>query len=376
MILNDFNSKKLSALGLGCMRLPLEDKDSGRIDETASAEMLDYAIKNGINYFDTAWAYHNGNSETVMGKLLQKYPRDSFYLASKFPGYDLSSFGKAEEIFEKQLQKCRVDHFDFYLFHNVCEMNIDAYLDKENGVYDYLIKQKKNGRIKHLGFSTHGTLETVKRFIDAYGDAIEFCQIQLNWLDWYFQSADEKVELLNKKNIPIWVMEPVRGGRLLSLPESSKQRLSALHPDWTLAEWAFRFLQSIDGVCVTLSGMSNMKQLSENIETYKDIKRLSDEDMSTLLDIAHRMTAKNTVPCTACSYCTAYCPKGLDIPRLIELYNEHSYSGGGFIAPMALSALEDGKKPSACVGCKSCEKVCPQRIKISEVMSNFSKMIK
>jgi len=376
MILNDFNSKKLSALGLGCMRLPLEDKDSGRIDETASAEMLDYAIKNGINYFDTAWAYHNGNSETVMGKLLQKYPRDSFYLASKFPGYDLSSFGKAEEIFEKQLQKCRVDHFDFYLFHNVCEMNIDAYLDKENGVYDYLIKQKKNGRIKHLGFSTHGTLETVKRFIDAYGDAIEFCQIQLNWLDWYFQSADEKVELLNKKNIPIWVMEPVRGGRLLSLPESSKQRLSALHPDWTLAEWAFRFLQSIDGVCVTLSGMSNMKQLSENIETYKDIKRLSDEDMSTLLDIAHRMTAKNTVPCTACSYCTAYCPKGLDIPRLIELYNEHSYSGGGFIAPMALSALEDGKKPSACVGCKSCEKVCPQRIKISEVMSDFSKMIK
>ena len=376
MIYNDFRGIKLSALGLGCMRLPLENKESGKIDETASAEMLDFAIKNGINYFDTAWAYHGGNSETVMGKLLEKYPRDSFYLASKFPGYDIKAYEKKEEIFEQQLKKCRVDHFDFYLFHNVCESDIDAYLNKELGLYEYLIEQKEKGRIKHLGFSTHGSLKTTKRFIEAYSENIEFCQIQLNWLDWYYQSARLKVELLNQKNIPIWVMEPVRGGRLLSLPEAYKQRLGALQPDRTLAEWAFRYLQSIDGVSVTLSGMSNMQQLSENIKTYEQRLPLSETEMTTLLDIAHKMTANSSVPCTACSYCTEYCPKKLDIPKLIELYNELCNSDKKADASRILSAFAFDKKPSACVGCKSCEKVCPQKIKISEVMTSFAQKTK
>ena len=202
--------------------------------------MIAYAMKNGVNYYDTAWGYHGGQSEIVMGELLKEYPRDSFYLASKFPGYDLSNMGKVEEIFEKQLEKCQVDYFDFYLFHSVSEGNIDAYLDRSNRIYEYLCEQKKNGRIRHIGFSTHGTLETVKRFLDAYGDVIEFCQIQLNWLDWDYQKANEKVRLMNELNIPIWVMEPVRGGGLCRLAPKYADKLHAIAPERTFAEWAFR----------------------------------------------------------------------------------------------------------------------------------------
>jgi len=217
MIYKEFQDLKLSALGLGAMRLPVMDGDDARIDEKAAGGMVAYAMEHGINYYDTAWGYHNGNSELVMGKLLSGYPRESFYLASKFPGYDLSNMDKVEEIFEKQLEKCQVDYFDFYLFHNVCEMNIDAYLDRSHGIYDYLMKQNENGRIRHLGFSAHGNYDVMKRFLDAYGEGMEFCQIQLNYLDWTFQDAKSKVELLKEYHLPVWVMEPVRGGKLASL---------------------------------------------------------------------------------------------------------------------------------------------------------------
>ena len=153
MIYKDFQDLKLSALGMGAMRLPVIDGDDSKIDEAAAKEMVAYAMEQGVNYYDTAWGYHDGNSELVMGRALKEYPRDSFYLATKFPGYDLSNMDKVEEIFEKQLEKCQVEYFDFYLFHNVCEMNIDAYLDEKYGIYDYLMKQKENGRIRHLGFS-------------------------------------------------------------------------------------------------------------------------------------------------------------------------------------------------------------------------------
>lgn len=369
---NTFQNLNLSALGLGAMRLPTIDGNDAQIDEAASAKMLAYAMENGINYYDTAWGYHSGNSETVMGKLLKAYPRNSFYLASKFPGYDLSNMNKVAEIFEKQLEKCQVEYFDFYMFHNVCELNIEGYLDAKFGIFEYLMEQKKNGRIRHLGFSTHGTLETMTRFLDAYGAHMEFCQIQLNWLDWDFQDAKAKVELLNKYNIPIWVMEPVRGGSLVNLAEEYQNRLQALNPKRSLAEWAFRFLQSIPGVTMTLSGMSNMEQLAENIKTYETKEPLTDAEMDTLLTIAKEMTSKNTLPCTGCKYCTTHCPQGLNIPWFIELYNEHIYSGGGFIAPMAMSSLSEDKKPSACLGCKACEMVCPQKIKIADMMTDFA----
>lgn len=375
MVYKEYQDLKLSALGLGTMRLPVIDGDDARVDEEKTAEMVAYAMEKGINYYDTAWGYHSGNSETVMGKVLSRYDRNSYYLATKFPGYDLSNMDKVEEIFEKQLEKCRVDYFDFYLVHNVCEMNIDAYLDEKYGIYEYLVKQKENGRIRHLGFSAHGSCEVMKRFLDKYGKSMEFCQIQLNWLDWSFQNAKGKMELLKEWKLPVWVMEPLRGGKLASLKAEDEARLKALRPDESVPAWAFRFLQALPEVTMVLSGMSNMEQLKENIETFERDKPLNKEEWEGILGIADEMLKQSNLPCTACHYCVSHCPKGLNIPELIDMYNEHCFTGGGFLAPMLIATIPEEKRPSACVGCRSCEAVCPQQIKISEAMSDFTKKL-
>lgn len=375
MIFKAFQDLKLSTLGFGAMRLPVIDGNDGMIDEAAALQMVDRAMAAGINYYDTAWGYHDGNSELVLGRALSRYPRDSFYLATKFPGYDLSNMGKVEEIFEEQLKKCGVDYFDFYLFHNVCEMNIDAYLDEKYGIFAYLTEQKRNGRIKHLGFSAHGGLPVIERFLAAYGKDMEFCQIQLNYLDWEFQGAKAKAELLNQWNIPIWVMEPLRGGRLAKLSEKHAARLSELRPEEAIPAWAFRFLQTIPGVKMILSGMSNAQQLEANLRTFGEDRPLNTAEMDTLMGVAKEILAEKRLPCTACHYCVSHCPQGLDIPMLLELYNEHNFTGGGFIAPMALMAVPEEKRPTACIGCRSCEAVCPQQIKISEALADFSQKL-
>ena len=371
MIYKNFQNHKLSALGLGAMRLPVIGEDDSKIDETAAEKMVDYAMEHGINYYDTAWGYHGGQSELVIGRALKRYPRESYYLATKFPGYDLSNMDKVEEIFEKQLKKCGVEYFHFYLFHNVCEMNIDAYLDDKYGIYRYLMKQKRAGRIRHLGFSAHGSYDVMKRFLEAYGEGMEFCQIQLNYLDWNFQDAKGKLELLAEHQLPVWVMEPLRGGKLAELSEEDAELLKNLRPDESVPAWAFRFLQSIPGVTMVLSGMSNSEQLRENIQTFEEEKPLNSKEMEKLLKIANNMVEKIALPCTACRYCVSHCPQGLDIPALLALYNEHCVTDGGFIAPMALSAIPEEKRPGACIGCRSCEAVCPQQIKVSEAMADF-----
>ena len=376
MIYRDFKGLKLSALGFGTMRLPVKEGDDSRIDEKQAAEMFDYALGHGVNYFDTAWGYHSGQSEVVTGKILSAYPRERFFLASKFPGYDLSNMGKTEEIFEKQLEKCRVDHFDFYLVHNVCELNIDAYLDEGYGTMDYLRRQKANGRIRHLGFSAHGALPVMKRFLEKYGADMAFCQLQINWLDWKFQSADQKVELVKAYGLPVWVMEPLRGGKLAALPEADMEKLKTFRPDESAAAWAFRFLQSLPEVTVTLSGMSDFEQVRQNIRTFETDRPLNEAEKAALAAIAERMTGETSLPCTACRYCTSHCPRHLDIPELIKLYNEHRFTGGGFIAPMVMGTLPEDKRPSACIGCRSCEKVCPQQIRISEMMKDFTQRLK
>lgn len=371
MIYSDFQGLKLSSLGMGAMRLPLTGGSDAAIDEAMTAEMVAYAMEHGVNYYDTAWGYHSGCSETVMGRILGRYPRQSYYLATKFPGYDLANMDKVKAIFDEQLKKCGVEYFDFYLFHNVCEMNIDAYLDERHGIYAYLTEQKKNGRIRHLGFSAHGSCAVMKRFLDAYGSQMDFCQIQLNWLDWTFQDAKAKVELLREYGLPIWVMEPLRGGKLATLGDEYAARLQALRPEEPIPAWSFRFLQSIPGVTLSLSGMSNPAQVRENVQTYETCAPLSPNEMSALLGVADEMTRKATLACTGCRYCVDHCPQGLDIPELIKLYNEHCFTGGGFRAPMALMAMPPEKHPDACVGCRSCEAVCPQQIKISETMRDF-----
>lgn len=375
MIYRSFQDLKLSALGMGAMRLPVIDGDDTRVDQELVNKMVACAMEGGVNYYDTAWGYHGGQSELAMGRALAAYPRESFYLADKFPGYDLSNMDKVEEIFEKQLEKCGVEYFDFYLVHNVCELNIEEYLNPAHRIYDYLTAQKKNGRIRHLGFSAHGSRAVIERFLSVYGDAMEFCQLQINYLDWNFQDAKGKVALLRERGLPVWVMEPVRGGSLASLKPEYEERLRALRPDETIPAWAFRFLQSIPEVTVTLSGMSNLEQMQQNIATFGEEKPLSVQEMDALLGIADEMVKKIALPCTACRYCTTHCPQGLDIPHLLALYNEHAYSNGGFIAPMAVSAIEEDKRPNACIGCRSCEAVCPQQIKISEAMADFSRML-
>ena len=373
MIYNDFQGLKLSALGMGNMRLPILDGDDSRIDIDTAREMFDYCMKSGINYFDTAYGYHGGQSELVVGELLKSYDRASFYLASKFPGYDLNNMPKIKEIFPDQLKKCQVDYFDFYLFHNVCELNINQYLDPQYGIYDYLIKQRDDGRIRHLGFSIHGDINVMKRFLDAYGKDMEFCQIELNYFDYRFQDAKAKVDLLKEWNIPVWVMEPVRGGQLATLPDEQATKLKSLRPDEDIPAWAFRFLQSFPTVTVTLSGMSNMEQLKANVKTYEENRPLNDEEMQVILGIADEMIARTAVPCTACHYCVTHCPMKLDIPFLLKLYNEAMVAGSGdFIAPMALASLDADKQPESCINCHSCEKVCPQTIHIPEELKKFA----
>jgi len=371
MIYKNFKDLKLSALGMGCMRLPVVDNHDSNIDEQKTAEMVGYAMKNGINYYDTAWGYHNGNSEIVMGNVLSKYPRENYYLATKFPGYDISNMDKVEQIFEKQLEKCQVEYFDFYLFHNVCEMNIDAYLDEKYKIFEYLMKQKQNGRIRHLGFSAHGSYDIMRRFLEKYGESMEFCQIQLNYIDWTFQNAKSKIELLNQYHIPVWVMEPLRGGKIANLTEQDVERLNTYRENASAVEWAFRFLQTLPEVTMILSGMSDLEQLKQNIETFQTEKTLQKNEMKALFAVADGML-NGKLPCTSCRYCTSHCPQQLDIPRLLELYNEHTFTGGGFIAPMVMATIPKEKQPSACVGCRSCEAVCPQQIKISEAMSDFA----
>ncbi len=375
MIYRDFQGMKLSGLGFGAMRLPVVGGNDGCIDQEQTFQMVDEAMAAGINYYDTAWGYHGGNSELVLGEALSKYPRESYYLADKFPGYDLSNMPKVKEIFEKQLEKTGAGYFDFYLFHNVCEMNINEYLDPKYGILDFLLEQKKNGRIRHLGFSCHGEMNILMRFLEAYGQHMEFCQIQLNYLDWEFQHGKEKVALLNERKIPVWVMEPLRGGKLAKLNGSMEQELKALRPNEEIPAWAFRFLQSIPGVSMILSGMSDLQQLRSNLRTFEADHPLNEEEMACLMKVSGEIQSQKSIPCTACHYCVSHCPQGIDIPRLIALYNEHlltvDYGGMAFIAPMALMAIPEEKRPASCLHCQSCEQVCPQQIQISDFMSDF-----
>ena len=367
MIYKKFQDLQLSALGMGCMRFPTLEGQDDRIDEALTAQMVEQAFTGGINYFDTAWFYHGGSSETVLGSILKNYPRDSFYLATKFPGIDPER-GRVsvQQIFEKQLEKCQTKYFDFYLYHNVSEGRIDMMMDPQYGIHEYLMEQKRLGRIRHLGFSTHGSLSTIRRFLDAYGKDLEFCQIQLNWLDWKLQNAKEKVELLNRYSIPIWVMEPVRGGRLVNLPEEDTAKLTALRPGVTAPEWAFRFLQGIGGVTMVLSGMSDPQQLAENIQTFCSESPLNPEELAMTMEIADRMIARNAVPCTGCNYCVEHCPKCIPIPGIIKLYND--LANGSTEKPGTPG-------PADCIGCGKCRIHCPQGINIPGVMKDYTKKL-
>lgn len=374
MIYRNFKDNKLSLLGFGAMRLPLNA--NGSVDETTTKKMVELSIEKGVNFFDTAYPYHSGESERIMGEILEKYPRNSYYLATKYPGHQITKPNDPnydpKAVFEEQLKKCKVDYFDFYLMHNVYENSIQEYTDPDWGIMDYFIEQKRLGKIKYLGFSTHGGNEVVEQFLDLYGEHLDFCQIQLNYLDWTLQDAKSKYEMLTQRGIPVWVMEPVRGGKLAKLDEDSEKTLKGFRPDASTASWSFRFLQQLPNVTMILSGMSDIAQVEDNLNTFENENPLTEAEEKTLLDIAEKM--KDSIPCTSCRYCTDSCPAGLDIPFLLNVFNEvrvvpsvNSY--------MRLDVLGPDKQSSACIKCGKCVKMCPQGIDIPGLMEQFTETL-
>ncbi|MBQ3215591.1 MAG: aldo/keto reductase [Oscillospiraceae bacterium] len=370
MIYADFQGKKLPKLGFGAMRLPTTA--DGQVDEAQVEQMVACAMKNGVNYFDTAYPYHGGMSEVVLGRVLSKYPRESYYLADKYPGHQISDRYDPAEIFEEQLRRCGVEYFDFYLLHNVYEKSIEVYLDPQWGIIDYFREQKRLGRIRHLGFSTHGRPDTIRRFLDECGEDMEFCQIQLNYLDWTLQSAKRKYQMLTRRGIPVWVMEPVRGGKLAKLPEQQEQMLKERRQEESVASWGFRFLQNLPNVAVVLSGMSNMEQMEDNIKTFSGGAPLTGEETDLLLELAEGM--KNTVPCTGCRYCVDWCPVGLDIPLLMKVCGELRFAPTT-IGRLSVDALPENKRPGDCLSCGRCVKMCPQNIKVPAVMRELDQIL-
>lgn len=385
MIYKTFKDLKLSMLGMGNMRLPTEG-ENGPIDVGKAREIIEYAYEHGINYFDTAYRYHNGQSELVVGEALSKYSRSSWYLASKMPGHMMNYIdGKLgfqgylsgepvsspSAIFEEQLRKCGVDYFDFYLLHNVSESSYDIYTNEELGIVDYLLEEKKAGRIRHLGFSAHGRADTIERFLN-WRDCFEFVQIQLNYLDWDLQEARLSYELLQKRGIPVIVMEPCRGGRLTHFQPEIEARVKSERPGRSLASLAFDFVKSLSGVQVVLSGMTTLDQLKDNLQTFESREPLADTDKALISEIVSSLVS--LVPCTACRYCCEECPQGLDIPKLISLYNEINFEktpGLQFI----LNGMTPDQLPESCIGCGSCSKICPQGIDVPMIMKKLAASI-
>ena len=367
MLYNDFKDKSLSRLGFGLMRLPLnEDKT---INKEETFKMVDYAMNHGINYYDTAYPYHDGDSELVIGEALKRYDRESFYLATKYPGHQTDTSYNPQEIFEDQLKKCQVDYFDFYLLHNVCEKSIDTYLDERWNIIPYFIEMRKQGKIKHLGFSTHAGIDCLKDFLNKWGDEMEFCQIQFNYLDYTLQKAKEKLDILDKCNIPVWVMEPLRGGKLANLDENLAKKLDGRAP----AAEALRFIASFPNIKVILSGMSSYDQMVDNVSTFENYVPMEKEEADVLFEIAEQLKAG--VPCTACRYCVNNCPMGLDIPALLNAYNDIAVNKSAFTPAMFLQALPEDKRPTACVGCGACAAACPQKIDIPAAMQSMAELM-
>lgn len=377
----------VSLLGFGCMRLPRLYEDKPDIDADLAESMVDYAYRHGVNYFDTAYPYHGGLSELFVGRALEKYPRGSFYLADKMPGWLLKGPGDGERIFREQLKKCRVDYFDFYLCHSLSFIETD-YIEKyeKTQTIDFLHSQKEDGTIRHLGFSFHGSPEELKKILDR-GDW-DFVQIQLNYLDWEIQDAKTKYRILEERGIPCIVMEPVRGGNLCSLCEESVAILKAAQPEQSAASWAVRFAASLPNVLTVLSGMSTPEQVGDNVKTMTDFRPLSDEERKVLGRSLEVYRRTGTIPCTGCRYCMD-CPAGVDIPAVFAIYNQcattmhlsvsfgaqHTFDKNAKALLGAYETMPEARRSGSCVACGKCTLLCPQKIRIPDRMAEINRLI-
>ncbi len=372
MLYRDFRTTglKTSLLGMGNMRLPtIGEGREAPIDEEKAQAVIDRAWALGVNYFDTAYVYHGGKSEVFLGRALRRYPREQYFIADKMPGFLVHSPDDVRRIFDEQLARCGVDYFDFYLCHNVNEETIENYL--RHDIPGILAQLQAEGKIRYLGFSSHGKPETLRRFVQVR--PWDFAQIQLNYLDWTLQDAKQQYEILTEAGIPVMVMEPCRGGRLADLGDEANATLKTAAPDRSIASWAFRFVQSLPNVQVVLSGMNELAQVEENAATFSEDRPLSAQEQDVAFAAAQAFLKRYTVPCTTCRYCDG-CPAGIDIPAVLDVYNAWCLSGR---APMPLERLreQDGPGPADCVGCGACFASCPQAIHTPEIMAELAEAL-
>ncbi len=347
-----------SLLGFGCMRFPT--LENGEIDEPEAERMLDKAIAQGVNYIDTAYPYHGGKSEIVTGNVLKKYDRSSFYLATKLPLWLVNSLEDVDRLFEEQLTKLQTDYIDFYLMHAVGRERWDAM--RQMGVVERLEKLKEEGRIRYLGFSFHDSYDVFEEIIN-YRDW-DFCQIQLNYMDQEEQAGVKGAALAASKNIPLVIMEPVKGGSLAAFADDIMDKFHAMDPDASAASFALRWVGSLPGVKVILSGMSTMEQVEDNLKTFCDFRPLSEAEQKMIEDVTNTLRSRVQNGCTGCRYCMP-CPAGVDIPGCFGVWNTyHMYQNYNIVKGRWERELGDAKQAKNCVKCGKCEQACPQKLSI------------
>ena len=367
-----FKNIDVSMLGFGCMRLPVNAK--GEIDDALNKKMVQRAIESGINYFDTAYMYMGGKSEKAMGDALKKYERDSFNLTTKMPVMMLEKEEDVERIFNEQLERCQTEYFDFYLVHCLNKHNWEN--TKKYNVIPFLEKMKKEGKIKHLGFSHHDTPELLQEIVDYY-DKWEFVQLQINKMDWKTTRGEEQYNIVRKAKLPIVVMEPLRGGSLANLNAEATKILKDYNPDASVASWAFRWLAGLDGILTMLSGMTYPEHLEDNIKTFTNLKPLSEEEQQVYdkAIAAHLKTL--SIGCTACRYCE--CPVGVNIAGLFSLYNQYMYDDRDNKAISFINhyeALKESERADKCIKCGLCKSKCPQQLDIPTLLVQVDKAYK
>ena len=366
MIFSDYKGEKISRLGYGLMRLPQTDK--GEIDRDTAGRLIDIAINGGVNYFDTAYVYHDGESEEFAGECLANYPRQSFNLATKLPGWALMKQEATEQIFMHQLEKCRVDYFDFYLLHSVSEGNIGKYEQYDS--YGTLCRFKEQGLIKNLGFSFHGPDELFDRMLREYD--WDFVQLQINYYDWERQNAKGKYEKLALKGIPCVVMEPVRGGSLHTLNPAARDVL-AQAGGGSPASYALRWTAGLDNAMCLLSGMSDERQLVDNLATFNSPDPLSDNEMQAVNTAGELFSRDFAVPCTGCRYCVSHCANAVAIPEVFAAYNKYCESRNSGDLYSALASIQ-GAGAGSCLACGACTPNCPQGIDIPARLAEIARL--
>lgn len=349
-----------SLLGFGCMRFPVTKE--GKINEPEAERMLDKAIAEGVNYIDTAYPYHNGDSEPFVGKVLQKYPRDSFYLATKLPVWLVKTVEDVDRLLNEQLERLQTDHIDFYLMHAMGAERWHEML--EIGCVKRLEQLKAEGKIRYLGFSFHDSYEAFEEILQARD--WDFCQIQLNYMDEEEQAGLKGYELTVKKNIPLVIMEPVKGGSLAMFAEDITEKFHALDAEASVASYALRWVGSLPNVKVILSGMSTMEQVEDNLRTFKDFQPLSDRENQVIDEVVTLLNSRVQNGCTGCRYCMP-CPFGVDIPGSFRSWNTyHMYQNYNVVKWTWENEMGETHQPKNCVKCGKCEKACPQKLSIRE----------